>query len=241
MSSLETKSDNLQKEISSLHSELRRCERELVRRRGIGFKIVSFFSKPPVDSSEIEKVIPSLKSNISEISNSLQVLRSRLSDIYDFYLTYPADWETRRTAIIQGDGERCTNCGNTRHLHLHHRIPLSRGGSNKVSNLELLCGDCHSTKHGDRDFSGDFSHNETAFSKRVSNIRYAIDQKRKIEFLYKKPNQTSHKKRTISPIELNNVAHEADDGQTLCILGYCELRKANRNFALKRMKNLKVL
>lgn len=241
VSSLETQSNNLQKERWRLHSELSRCERELVRRRGIGFKIVSFFSKPPVDSSEIEKVIPNFKNKISEISNSLQVLRSRLSDVYDFYLTYPADWEIRRTAVIQRDGASCTNCGNTRHLHLHHRIHLSKGGSNKVSNLDLLCGDCHSTEHGNRDFSGDFSHNETAFSKRVSNIRHAINQKRKIEFLYRKPNQTSYKKRTISPIELNNMAHEVDDGQTLCILGYCELRKANRNFALKRMKNLKVL
>ena len=239
--SFETKSDYLQKEISSLYSKLNLHERELVRREKIWFKIISLFSKPLIKSSDIEKILTVIKNNILDTSDSLKLIRSQLFDVYDFYLTYPPDWETRKAIVIARDGEGCINCSNTRNLHLHHRRHLSKGGTNEVCNLELLCSNCHSTEHRGRDFTGSFSHNETAFSKRVSDIRYAINQKKQIEFLYKKKNQTSYKKRRIAPIELNNVAHEFDNGQTLCIRGYCELRKEKRNFALKRMKNLKVL
>ncbi len=240
--SMERRSTNLQKRIVNLWRKCSELEMELARRQGLCFKLLSIFSKPQLDSSDIENAIVSLKNKSSEVSASLNVLRSRLSEVYDYYLSYPLDWEARRTAVAQIDGEKCSSCGDTpRNLHLHHRVPLSKGGSNKVSNLELLCEDCHSMEHGNRDFSGQFHHNETTFSKRLNNIRYAIEQNRRIEFLYKKPRESRYTIRTVAPIEIVNWAHEYDDGQTLCIRGYCELRKANRDFALKRMKRLRIL
>jgi predicted DNA-binding transcriptional regulator YafY len=105
----------------------------------------------------------------------------------------------------------------------------------------MLCENCHSKDHGGRDFSGEFNSSETAFSKRIANIRYAIANGKRINFVYRKPEEDIHKQRTIKPTELINLDHHRDSGSTLCVRGYCELRKAERTFALKRMRGLKVI
>ena len=241
LESLQDKALKAEEELRELQSKLSRFELELERRKGIRFKIISIFSKPDVDSTDIEKEIIVVRNNIAHSSSALSSIHSRLASLYDFFLTYPPDWDERKNEVISSDGEDCAECGGWRNLHLHHITPLSRGGSNKISNLELLCEDCHSKEHGGRDFSGAFSNSETAFSKRVSNIRYAIENSNRINFGYKKPNEKSHKQRTIKPEELINLEHRRDSGSTLCVRGYCELRKAERTFALKRMRGLKIV
>ena len=161
--------------------------------------------------------------------------------IYDYFLTYPPDWDERRRQVEERDGNQCSKCPNRIHLHLHHIKPLSIGGSNKISNLELLCRDCHSELHGGSDFTGEFTQTETAFSKRVTNIRYAILNGKRITFNYRKPEESDYHKRTIKPAELINLDHQRNTGSTLCVRGYCELRNEDRTFALKRMKGLKVI
>lgn len=42
----------------------------------------------------------------------------------------------------------CANCGATEDLHVHHIVPLVVGGSNRRSNLCVLCGECHGLVHG---------------------------------------------------------------------------------------------
>lgn len=61
----------------------------------------------------------------------------------------PSDWGKRRELVIERDGSKCQNCGNrsVSELEVHHIVPLSRGGSNKVSNLTTLCQDCHDSVH----------------------------------------------------------------------------------------------
>jgi 5-methylcytosine-specific restriction endonuclease McrA len=57
-----------------------------------------------------------------------------------------------RIAIIMRDESCCVRCGVSLRVPLdysiHHRIPRGRGGSNRLSNLILLCGSattgCHS-------------------------------------------------------------------------------------------------
>lgn len=41
----------------------------------------------------------------------------------------------------------CKYCTSTDNLHLHHIIPLSHGGKNVISNLELVCWPCHKKLH----------------------------------------------------------------------------------------------
>lgn len=241
LESLQGKELEIRNKLYAQQGILNRLRREVERREKLIFKIVSIFSKPDVGIVDIERKIPILENDIEQLFGSLGSLQAKTATLYDYFLTYPPDWEERRKQVAERDGDQCSKCGNRRHLHLHHLKPLSKGGSNRISNLKLLCENCHSKGHGGRDFSGEFKSSETAFSKRIANIRYAIEKGKKIKFGYKKPKDKSYKQRTVKPVELVNVDHIRDTGATLCVRGYCELRKAERTFALKRMRGLKVM
>lgn len=69
---------------------------------------------------------------------------------------YPSDWDSRRRELYQRDEYTCQNCGarGGRHgdaeLHAHHIVPISKGGTNKPSNLKTVCKECHDAIHGNR-------------------------------------------------------------------------------------------
>ena len=45
-------------------------------------------------------------------------------------------------------GTRCTICGSEENIVIHHKIPISKGGSNYIGNIDVLCRDCHLRVHG---------------------------------------------------------------------------------------------
>lgn len=49
-------------------------------------------------------------------------------------------------AVLKQYGH-CLRCGATENLTRDHVVPLSRGGSNSIDNLQPLCGRCNSWKH----------------------------------------------------------------------------------------------
>ena len=42
---------------------------------------------------------------------------------------------------------KCELCGVTKALEIHHRIPISKGGTDDKSNLQILCKNCHYSLH----------------------------------------------------------------------------------------------
>lgn len=60
------------------------------------------------------------------------------------------DQETREAVYVRDRGQ-CANCrasGPDVTLDVHHVVPRGRGGSNRMSNLILLCRQCHDAAHG---------------------------------------------------------------------------------------------
>lgn len=57
-------------------------------------------------------------------------------------------WEVLRKEVLRRDGYRCGNCNaENMRLDVHHIVPVSAGGSNRLTNLKTLCFDCHCKIH----------------------------------------------------------------------------------------------
>lgn len=57
------------------------------------------------------------------------------------------DNKSARELLINYLGGRCSYCGVTDYLELHHTLPLYAGGRNVMGNIELVCNDCHHKLH----------------------------------------------------------------------------------------------
>lgn len=53
-----------------------------------------------------------------------------------------------RAVVIELLGGACSGCHSTARLEIDHKIPVSEGGKDDPSNLQLLCHECHRKKHG---------------------------------------------------------------------------------------------
>ena len=51
-----------------------------------------------------------------------------------------------KIAVSARDGARCRYCHTPYNLQYDHIIPYSKGGSNEMSNIQLLCGNCNRRK-----------------------------------------------------------------------------------------------
>jgi len=51
-----------------------------------------------------------------------------------------------RLFIFKRDNYKCLKCFRIEKLQLDHIIPISKGGENKISNLQTLCDSCNSSK-----------------------------------------------------------------------------------------------
>lgn len=54
--------------------------------------------------------------------------------------------EEVRIAVWRRDGGQCARCTSRENLEYDHIIPVSKGGSNSVRNIELLCQSCNRSK-----------------------------------------------------------------------------------------------
>lgn len=59
-------------------------------------------------------------------------------------------FEGKRNSVLSRDGRRCSRCGNTSKLVVHHKDRLGRGNkqpNNALVNLETVCRRCHLLEH----------------------------------------------------------------------------------------------
>lgn len=105
---------------------------------------------------------------------------------------YTQDWKATREAIKIRDRNQCMNCGDSGEetsLDLHHIVPRGQGGSDRISNLILLCRQCHEAAHEERlaptvDFrtGGQMQEEEfeiyRKFLQKIPSARYDSDHKK---------------------------------------------------------------
>lgn len=61
--------------------------------------------------------------------------------------TLPADWSTRRSAVLVRDGGRCFLCGGYGADEADHVVPVFEGGTHDLTNLAAVHADpCHRAK-----------------------------------------------------------------------------------------------
>jgi 5-methylcytosine-specific restriction endonuclease McrA len=54
-----------------------------------------------------------------------------------------------RKAVLARDRSRCVWCGSAEKPEVDHIVPQSKGGSDVMSNLRVLCHDCHAKHTGE--------------------------------------------------------------------------------------------
>lgn len=127
---------------------------------GIGGYAVYFIAKI-VDSNRTHRL------NVNEVAQSTKKWLVEVEPLHRNFRGYPEDWSQRKLYVQKRDNFKCQQCGFTmlgdRHklrrakelkthsmwteLHIHHIVPLSKGGTNELSNLVALCERCHENKH----------------------------------------------------------------------------------------------
>lgn len=53
----------------------------------------------------------------------------------------------KRKEVFEMYGYRCAVCQTTARLTIDHIVPVLHGGDSDISNLQVLCGECHSSKN----------------------------------------------------------------------------------------------
>lgn len=82
---------------------------------------------------------------ISNIKHSAYSVRGNVKRIRRE--SYPENWNEISAEVKKRDGNKCVCCPCTTGLEVHHIVALSRGGTNKKTNLITLCEKCHKKRH----------------------------------------------------------------------------------------------
>jgi hypothetical protein len=86
-------------------------------------------------------VLPLLRGVQPRIAESLKFIR-----LFDGQRLPNEEWQIIRAIVHERDGHACTYCGANKQLEGDHVIPLSRGGSNALTNITTACRPCNLSK-----------------------------------------------------------------------------------------------
>lgn len=249
----------IQNDIHRLLTERRNVIQRIASSKSIFYIVSLFFGREEIDEIELTEQATQLQQEISSLEDYKNTRSDLLTSLYDYWPTYPPDWYERREKAI-GESSKCSYCGQSKgKLHVHHKLPISQGGSQLQENLIVLCEKHHLNIHGVREFVGkgkgfeytpekvsanpfDLIPTESRIesgrkkaSKRKSSpmrvIKTAIKESTFLNFHYTRKDG-AQSVRSINPTEVIKIE------KVWCVRGYCLLRKDARTFSVKQMKKI---
>lgn len=172
----------------------------------------------------------------------IKAVELKKKDLFDYFPQYPPDWEARRTEVKKIKSNHCSICNfnpepeygyarggriykkpkDKRSMHVHHIVPLSQGGSNKLSNLQLLCQKCHQGKH---------NHQISNFPKRKVSLGLLSLAIKEAKVLYV---QYTDREKVTTLRKILPLAIEPYKKQKL-LKAHCYLRNDIRSFNLSKL------
>lgn len=180
------------------------------------------------EKNELQQLVGNFHKELSSIT-------VHLKSLYDYWFERPPDWEERRQQFLEHK-PFCEKCFSDYYdniiLQIHHKLPISKGGSHKVDNLIVLCKNCHQSKHP-YNINSISKNNVNYFKQNLKILNDAVENGRIVSFHYRK-REGEKSSRDIKPQGFTLV------GKTLCVCGYCYLRHDKRTFAVKRISQLKI-
>tara|TARA_B100001057_G_scaffold57880_1_gene51282 strand:+ start:162 stop:755 length:594 start_codon:yes stop_codon:yes gene_type:complete len=78
--------------------------------------------------------------------NCKDIFRDKNPDLFFMGVKRHSISSDLRKIVFNRDGGKCVKCGSKENIHFDHIIPVSKGGSTTLKNLELLCQDCNLSK-----------------------------------------------------------------------------------------------
>lgn len=161
---------------------------------------------------------------------------------------YEKTWHDYRELTFEKYGHCCAKCGSKEELQIHHIIPISKGGTNDLTNLIPLCKKCHEKIHKFK-FQENNKQVPINYGKKISKknkILKAIELNKRIKIKYKASKiykNSELTQRIVKPIEITlgkycdnkYIQQSTYDVDKPFLLAYCELRKENRLFRLDRI------
>lgn len=153
-------------------------------------------------------------------------------------------WGKLRKQVLIRDKYTCQgyNCNKKERLNVHHIVPVSLGGKNKLTNLVTLCIECHQkthnsnfTSHKNKDDMKNYGE-DVQLSKKINLLADAIEKGQDVQIDYIDfDKKISH--RTIKP---NNIAY-GDHNLKIYVFAYCYMRNALRTFRISKINKLEVV
>lgn len=184
-------------------------------------------------------------------------IENMLKSIYDYWPTYPPDWNIRKIDIrslgycsdclISWEKNTAANKKNRKFgdellsLQVHHIKPLKDGGSNKKENLKLLCNKCHEKTHG---FSFSYDNKsvnlKSNFTEKIDLIHLALKENKCLRFTYK-DFEGKLSKRTVIPNSITDkLVGKSNKLGNKYLIGFCETRKEIRTFNISNISSLSI-
>jgi hypothetical protein len=184
---LRDKEQNLSNQINEIDAQIFQINSKIIQSSSKIIQLKNWITRKKIDVFSLEKLLKNLQYHHQDLVNQRNESDSILDKLHSYWPTYPPDWEKRKSELYE-ESNVCEKCGSYFEgpKHIHHIIPVSKGGSHRFENLEVLCEICHSKKHGKREFSYSDKNKTSYFAKRVQMRKQAIESKKIVNFHYRK-------------------------------------------------------